>query len=103
MSPVSWVFRGEVFHERRAAPASPVCKGRPFRGSLISGKHRSVPTRAAAQFGAGQATVAAGDGAGRGTQAGGKTQENSARLAHSLRRLHAGNGGLYAARWLYGA
>ena len=71
---------GHFFHERQALPLSALCKGLPVRDGLISGRNRNVPTRAAAQFGAGQATVAAGDGAGRGTQAGGKTQENSSRL-----------------------
>ena len=39
----------------------------------------------------------------RGTQAGGETPENSARFTHRFRRVHAGNGRLYAARWFYGA
>src|ERR1035437_934065 len=70
---------------------------------LFQVRNHNAPPRPAAQFGAGQATAAAGDGAGRGTQAGGETQENSSRLTCGLRRLHAGNGGLYAARWVYGA
>ena len=79
---VSGSARSGHFHERQ-----PQCIARSSCPRQFDfRKNRNAATRAAARFGAGQATAAAGDGAGRGTQAGGETQEDSSRLTRGLRR-----------------
>ncbi len=95
-------FSGFVFMS-----AGPAIRCDPQRSSdprrFDSRRNRNAATRTAARFGVSQATAPARDGAGRGTQAGGETQEDSSRFACRLRRVHAGDGSLYAARWVHGA
>src|SRR5438477_6878179 len=60
------------------------------------------PTRAAAPFGTGQAAAAAAGAAIGTAPAGGEAKNNSARFAHGVRPVHAGDGRLYATRRLHG-